>query len=45
MSIINILILYLVRCLKERRFKVQACMFFLPMILILSAIRLLVKEE
>lgn len=45
MSIINILILHLVRCLKERRYNVKACMLFLPMILILSSIRLLVREE
>ncbi len=44
MSIINFFILRLVRCLKERHFNFEACLLFLPLILLLASVKLLVKE-
>jgi hypothetical protein len=44
MSIINFFILRLFRCLKERRFQFEACLLLLPLILLLTSVRLLVKE-
>ncbi|GEM_PF-4794744 len=44
MSIINFFILRLVRSLKERHFNLKACLLFLPLILLLTSVKFLVKE-